>query len=238
VSQTEPIAWNKQAFDLLALEKSKKEMLLAALNGSSTGGKQTLGLEISIKTRSGLILLFHGDSGTGKTFAAEGVAELMEKPLQRISIVEAGTSANELERIIRIAGFLAVSWGSVALFDDVDALLERRTISDMARNAAVTAFIRILDELDGLIILTTNRDSAIDNALRSRIHLAIRFERLNHDKQQIIWENRLRMAAAQLEEDVDIGDIMERIGELADCGLNGRQMQNIVIPCAGDTFNA
>lgn len=46
---------------------------------------------------------------------------------------------------------------AVVLFDESDVFLEERTQADLQRNALVSAFLRVLEYYDGILILTTNR---------------------------------------------------------------------------------
>jgi AAA+ superfamily predicted ATPase len=47
---------------------------------------------------NGLIILLHGGPGTGKTFTAESVAELAEKPLYPVTCGDIGTEPEQVDQ--------------------------------------------------------------------------------------------------------------------------------------------
>jgi SpoVK/Ycf46/Vps4 family AAA+-type ATPase len=223
VSRINPIKWYKQGFDELSVDSSTKELMKALVTSRVQGESGRASDSIRGKN-GGLIMLFHGGPGTGKTFAAESIAELVEKPVQRISLSEVGTSVNELEKNMRTVLYLGKTWGSVILLDDSDILLEERTLSDLARNAMVATLIRLLDELDGIVILTSNRVGTFDDALRSRIHLAVHFESMDKYRRSRIW---LKFITQAVEHGAAQYNLNEWVDILAEIALNGRQISNI-----------
>ena len=84
MDQIGPVVWNEEAFDSLVLEKDRKtkELITALVCKQISSSKST---DVIAAKGNGLILLFHGGPGTGKTLTAEGVAELARKPLYRVS---------------------------------------------------------------------------------------------------------------------------------------------------------
>jgi len=59
---------------------------------------------------SGLIVLLHGGPGTGKTLAAESVAELVMAPLYRLTPGDIGTNPSETERSLDFAFYIGNIW--------------------------------------------------------------------------------------------------------------------------------
>jgi AAA+ superfamily predicted ATPase len=84
---------------------------------------------------NGLIILLHGGPGTGKTFTAESVAELAEKPLYRVTCGDIGTKPEEVEKYLESVLYLGKIWGCVVLLDEADVFLEQRRLTDLERNA-------------------------------------------------------------------------------------------------------
>ena len=72
-------------------------------------------------------------------------------------------------------------WKSVLLLDEADAFLEQGSLHDVHRNALVSVFLRELEYYQGIIFLTTNRVSQIDDAIASRIHLPLKYKSLGLD---------------------------------------------------------
>lgn len=64
---------------------------------------------------------------------------------------------------------LSATWRAVLLIDEADVFLERRSPHDINGNAIVGVFLRVLEYCTGILFLTSNRVTTIDEAFRSRI---------------------------------------------------------------------
>ena len=71
----------------------------------------------------GLVAVLHGPPGTGKTLTAEGIAELLKRPLYMVSTGELGTRSDQLEIELNKILDVAHSWGAVLLLDEADVFL-------------------------------------------------------------------------------------------------------------------
>lgn len=71
----------------------------------------------------GLVAVLHGPPGTGKTLTAEGIAELLKRPLYMVSVGELGTNPHQLETELNKILDVAHSWGAVLLLDEADVFL-------------------------------------------------------------------------------------------------------------------
>ncbi|KAH7100938.1 hypothetical protein BKA62DRAFT_705369, partial [Auriculariales sp. MPI-PUGE-AT-0066] len=96
----------------------------------------------------GLVVLLHGVAGVGKTLTAEAVAELLHRPFL-------GTTASDVEPALKKHLDFATRWNAVLL---------KRSTSDLMRNALVATFLRLLEYHSGMLFLTTNRVKAFDEA--------------------------------------------------------------------------
>lgn len=75
----------------------------------------------------GLVLLFHGGPGTGKTATAYFVAEYIHRPLLRLTHAKLSYDISKLPaRPVEWACELAQGWGSVVLLEDADVYLKAR----------------------------------------------------------------------------------------------------------------
>lgn len=224
VSNIKPVVWHKQAFDDLLIDGKTKNLLKAMVSNRITG-ETTQILDIAEGKQSGLTLLFHGSPGTGKTFTAESIAELIEKPLYQINVVDFGVSAAELQNHTRELVKLRKAWDCVFLLDDADLVLGGGTASDLSGNAMVIAFMRFMDELEGILLLTTNRVGAVGEAFQSRINLTIHFTKLTSIQLKLVWGKLL----LDIKQDGASDDgLLRHLDELASFNMNGRQIRNVV----------
>jgi hypothetical protein len=68
--------------------------------------------------------------------------------------------------------------------------LEARSL-DFFRSELVTVFLRELEYFQGILVLTTNRVQRFDRALRSRIHLALKYNELDEEARLRVWKSAL-----------------------------------------------
>ena len=229
-----PVNWNKKAYERLVLAPRTKDLVqaLVAVRTSQRGVKQGLGvagkrIDITSGKGNGLIMLLHGGPGTGKTLTGESVAEIAEMPLYRVTCGDIGTNAESVEKYLNTVLHLGKTWNCVLLLDEADIFLEERSMADLKRNSLVSVFLRILEYYDGILILTSNRVGMFDEAFKSRIQVALYYEKLNRSARRKIWQNFLEMLEED-EEDVNFEEIKLHLDELTEKDLNGRQIRNVL----------
>lgn len=163
----------------------------------------------------GIIALFSGPSGTGKTTAAELIAgelnlDLFVVELSAVVSKYIGETEKNLETIFNLAD----TANMVLLFDEADALFGSRSAISDARdryaNMEVSYLLQRLESYDGLVILTTNLARNLDAAFLRRIHHGIEFPAPEASERRLIWERWLRLGAP-VGDDVDIAFLAERI---------------------------
>jgi len=162
----------------------------------------------------------------GKTLTAEAVAETMQRPLYMISSGELGSTADDIDQRLRKVFRLAQTWKAVLLLDEADVFMARRSTTDLARNAIVSVFLRHLEYYQGILVLTTNRLSEIDDAFRSRIHFQLAYSALDHAARKAIWRGFLTNVSITDEVTVDVDE--EAVDKLAEMDMNGRQIKNVM----------
>jgi SpoVK/Ycf46/Vps4 family AAA+-type ATPase len=86
-------------------------------------------------------------------------------------------------------------------------------------------FLRTLEYYSGILILTSNRVGAFDEAFKSRIQLALRYPDPDPSFRKKVWMNFFDMLEID-EEDVDLDELKEHLDELADLDMNGRDIRN------------
>jgi len=135
----------------------------------------------------GTTVLCAGPPGVGKTLTAEVYAEVTGRPLYRVHSGQLGLSVGAMELALREALTRAQRWGAVMLIDEADVYIRRRS-DDIAANAVVGVFLRVLEYFDGLLFLTTNRIDDIDDAIVSRCIALIRYQAPDQAARERIWQ--------------------------------------------------
>ena len=145
-----------------------------------------------VKYGKGLVLLLYGLPGTGKTMAAEAVASELGKKL--LVVNHAGIAScwyGQSERNIYKAFQEAKKEGAVLVFDEADSILgarlNARHSTDMAVNREVNTMLREIEQFEGVVILTTNRHTVLDEALDRRINLKLEMPMPGPAQRAEIW---------------------------------------------------
>ncbi|KAK3986121.1 putative AAA domain-containing protein [Cladorrhinum sp. PSN332] len=226
VDHIHPVTWNEQAFHSLVADEDIKQLVLALVTNQLAA---EAGTDLIENKGNGLIMLLHGSPGTGKTFTAESVAEIAKKPLYPVTCGDIGTEPEAVEKYLASVFHLGKIWDCVVLLDEAEVFLEQRTLQDLKRNALVSVFLRALEYYEGILILTTNRVGTFDEAFKSRIQLALRYERLRDDQRKQIWRNFMdRLKSLGEEDNIDFMDVIGHLGELASYPMNGREIRNSI----------
>ncbi|KAJ4329481.1 hypothetical protein N0V84_000116 [Fusarium piperis] len=226
VDHIRDVVWNDRAFSNLVADEDMKEVILALVTNQLETEK---GTDLIDNKGNGLIMLLHGSPGTGKTFTAESVAEVARKPLYPVTCGDIGTEPEQVEKYLQSVFHLGKIWDCVVLLDEAEVFLEQRTLQDLNRNALVSVFLRALEYYEGILILTTNRVGTFDEAFKSRIQLALRYEKLQGYQRKQIWRNFFgRLKEIGEEDKIDFDDIQLNLDELAGYEMNGRQIRNSI----------
>ncbi|KAJ6576060.1 P-loop containing nucleoside triphosphate hydrolase protein [Mycena vulgaris] len=215
------ISWNEASFDRLVLPEASKTLIRALVTSHLRSEDEKFDDIIKGKGR-GLVTVLHGSPGVGKTLTAECIAEYSHRPLYVISSGDLGTSASRLEQELTRILDLAHTWRAVLLIDEADVFLEKRTLTDVHRNALVSVFLRLLEYYEGILFLTTNRVNTFDPAFQSRIHMALKYENLEATARKRLWMDFLRGLKNKADVSEDGYDV------LAQYDMNGRQIKNAV----------
>ncbi|KAH7314233.1 P-loop containing nucleoside triphosphate hydrolase protein [Rhexocercosporidium sp. MPI-PUGE-AT-0058] len=225
VESLREVRWDENIFtNQLVLKQNKKELLRGLVGNYLEKDFQKMGDFISHKGR-GLIIVLHGPPGTGKTFAAESLAEFFHRPLLALSIGDLIADSRRLEdRLERLFNWCK-EWGAILLLDEADVVLEARSIEDVRRNGIVSVFLRKLDYFEGIMFLTTNRIGTIDPAFMSRIQISISMDKLNVSERRAVWENFLKDERLGLSGERR-SILKKELDGMAKLDLNGRQIRN------------
>jgi hypothetical protein len=190
------------------------------------GGKSARG--------QGLCVLFAGESGTGKTLAAEAIANEAALDLYRIDLATVVSKyIGETEKNIKTLFDAAEASGAVLLFDEADALYGKRSevkdSHDRYANIEVAYLLQRVEAYRGLAILTTNFRSALDRAFLRRIRFIVQFPFPDEGAREKIWRRELPPSAPV--RDVDFK-------ALARMQLSGGHIRTVALNAAFMAANA
>src|SRR3954468_11236644 len=141
----------------------------------------------------GIKALFTGESGTGKTLAAEVIAGELQMPLLRVELSRVVSKwVGETEKNLEAAFAEAEDGQAVLLFDEADALFGRRgqveSGVDRYANLEVSYLLQRLDDHGGLVLLASNLKDNIDSAFTRRFQTILHFPRPERPERLRIWQ--------------------------------------------------
>ncbi|MBD1823640.1 ATP-binding protein [Cyanobacteria bacterium FACHB-DQ100] len=142
----------------------------------------------------GISALFSGLSGTGKTMAAEVLANELQLDLYRIDLSSVVSKyIGETEKNLRRVFDAAEQGGAILLFDEADALFGKRSevkdSHDRYANIEVSYLLQRMEAYRGLAILTTNLKNALDTAFLRRIRFIVQFPYPDVAQRAEIWQH-------------------------------------------------
>jgi SpoVK/Ycf46/Vps4 family AAA+-type ATPase len=144
----------------------------------------------------GVSALFSGEPGTGKTMAASVVASELGLELVRIDLSTVVSKyVGETEKNLGKIFDEAQDAHAMLLFDEADSLFGKRTelktAQDRFANLEVNYILQRMETFDGVSVLTTNAESAIDPALQRRLNFRIRFPEPEVEEREQLWRRLL-----------------------------------------------
>ncbi len=141
----------------------------------------------------GISALFVGESGTGKTMAAEVIANHLRLNLYRIDLSAVVSKyIGETEKNLRQLFDAAEDGGAILFFDEADALFGKRSevrdSHDRYANIEINYLLQRIEAYRGLAILATNKRSALDPAFMRRLRFIVTFPFPSRLQRRALWE--------------------------------------------------
>jgi ATPase family associated with various cellular activities (AAA) len=142
---------------------------------------------------AGVTALFAGESGTGKTMAAEVIASELGLDLYAVNLATVvdkyiGETEKNLERIFVEASNVS----AVLLFDEADAVFGKRSevrdAHDRYANIESAYLLQRMETFDGLAVLATNLRANIDEAFMRRLDMVVDFPMPDEDARRALWQ--------------------------------------------------
>lgn len=179
----------------------------------------------------GLVALFAGPPGTGKTMAAQVIAADLGRDLLRIDLSAViskwvGETAQHLQQILSARA----SRQSLLFFDEADALYGKRVenvrdAQDRFANMDVSHLMVALESFDGIVLLATNLKANIDPAFIRRIRHVVDFPRPDVSARLLIWNSTARALFGPEQATLLEGDLKR----VATIEASGAQIKNAAL---------
>jgi SpoVK/Ycf46/Vps4 family AAA+-type ATPase len=178
----------------------------------------------------GITALFGGESGTGKTLAAEVIAGELGLDLYVIDLSTVidkyiGETEKNLDRIFAEADRI----NGVLLFDEADAIFGKRSevrdARDRYANVEVAYLLQRMERFDGLAILTTNLRANLDEAFTRRIDAIADFPMPEEVDRLALWRMHLPPRLPQAD-DIDLEFLARRFR------FSGGNIRNVCLTAA------
>jgi SpoVK/Ycf46/Vps4 family AAA+-type ATPase len=188
------------------------------------------GFDRKLSLGKGTNALFAGPSGTGKTMAAEIIANALGLDLYRIDLAGVvskyiGETEKNLDRVFGAAE----NANAILFFDEADALFGKRSevrdSHDRFANIEISYLLQKMEEYDGVAILATNLRKNLDEAFMRRLAFTVQFPFPDEASRQRIWTG-VWPAETPLDPDIDL-DFLARQFK-----LSGGNIKNIALASA------
>ncbi|HET6940983.1 MAG TPA: ATP-binding protein [Sphingomicrobium sp.] len=176
----------------------------------------------------GISALFAGESGTGKTMAAEVIANELRLALYRIDLSGVVSKyIGETEKNLSRLFDAAEQGGAILLFDEADALFGKRSevkdSHDRYANIEINYLLQRTESFRGIAILATNMKSALDAAFMRRLRFVVNFPYPGPSERELMWRKTLPEAVPR--EDLDYA-------RLARFHLSGGNIHSVALNAA------
>jgi SpoVK/Ycf46/Vps4 family AAA+-type ATPase len=191
-------------------------------------GKWGFGQKLSLG--KGLSALFAGESGTGKTMAADIMAGELELDLYKIDLsMLVSKYIGETEKNLRKVFSEAETSNAILFFDEADAIFGKRSevkdSHDRYANVEISYLLQRMESYDGLVILATNMRSNLDEAFTRRLHFITEFPFPEASDREVIWKVNFPKQTP-IANDVDFRLLAERYR------IAGGNIRNIIMAAA------
>jgi len=218
----------KLNFNDLVVSNELRKSLNAALSREKQKNKifKSWGFNKVIEYGRGTTLNFRGPPGTGKTMAANCLANALGKKLLMVRYDQlqscwVGQTEKHIQQVFKMAKLK----DAVLFFDEADAIaLSRDSLDKSWEMSQVNTLLKELERYEGICVFATNYAQKYDSAFERRLTMHIDFE-LPDKKQQLIILDKL-LPKKSREKNLDISGLNLD-------GLSGGDIKNVALNAAG-----
>jgi SpoVK/Ycf46/Vps4 family AAA+-type ATPase len=183
-----------------------------------------------VTTSRGVVAMFAGSPGTGKTMVAGAIANDLGVDIYRVDLSRIVSKwIGETEQNLAKLFDAAEEAHAIILFDEADSLFAKRTkvqnSVDRYANLEVNYLLQRLDSFEGIAILTTNFGSSIDRAFSRRLTVRITFPFPDEEMREKLWRAHLPKALPTAGE-LDLRGLAHRFK------LSGGYIRNVALRAA------
>lgn len=158
--------------------------------------------------RKGFACLFYGAPGTGKTETVLQIARQTGRDLMQVDIAGlrdkwVGESEKNIKEVFARYRNLCQTCEvmPILFFNEADAIINKRTENvehsvDKMDNAMQNIILQEIEDLDGILIATTNLTSNLDKAFERRFLYKVEFHKPDTDVKTKIWRSMLKDISA------------------------------------------
>jgi SpoVK/Ycf46/Vps4 family AAA+-type ATPase len=209
----------KRSFDELVLPEEQLAQIreIASQAQHRAHVYERWGFGAKLNRGRGIAALFAGPSGTGKTMAAEILANELDLDLYRIDLASVMSKyIGETEKNLRRVFDAAEESGAILFFDEADSLFGKRSevrdSHDRYANIEINYLLERMEGYRGLAILATNRKSLLDQAFLRRLRFLVDFPFPSAADRVRIWRGAFPPQAEKEALDYDCLGRMEIAG--------------------------
>ncbi len=181
VTNLKPYEYDPTLIDKLVLPADLKDLIGILIEGAD------IEMEDIVRGKTGGIeIICTGPPGTGKTLTAEVFSEQVHRPLYCVQCSQLGTNEQTLEKTLQLVLGRAARWKAILVVDEADVYIHARN-EDIQQNAIVGVWLRLMEHYRGILFMTSNRTTIIDDAILSRATAWIKYDYPDDKNRPKIW---------------------------------------------------
>ena len=208
---------NNFSFEEMILTKKVESDINAIIKGYKER------VNLSPEASSGVIAIFQGAVGTGKSMAAECIGNELGLPLYKVDYSTLLSKSESDQNLLDQFFDQAERTSACLVFDDAETLLAKRNSKlNPAQNQFTSAIISHIEQYNGLIILTTSQKGKIDKGVFQRSLMVVDFPPMSASQQLSLFQHILQGKGVKVSNKVNLKELMSVLG------ANGQQIKNII----------